>query len=200
VKVGVAPGAVVGKLAGVGANHENEHHYVVNGFYLDMRDKFIDRSAAVHFFMVQFNEDELSWHDFRKKVIGATNPEKALPGSLRNAILQNWKELGLKSRPNYGDNGVHASAGPIEAFRERLLWTSKKEENPFSEQRIKEDPLGKRLIAAGIDVSTIDDCLHNVVFKMDGASVTAFDETEDMNTSEGIRRIMTIKSVAESEI
>lgn len=108
IKTSVAPGAVVGKLVSADKKYGKVHPYVVNGFYLDMRAKFMNTDAEVHFFECEFKETDLSWSDFRKKVIGSTNPEKAAPGSLRNEILQKWKELGLGSRPNYGDNGVHA--------------------------------------------------------------------------------------------
>ncbi len=38
-------------------------------------------------------------------------PLRAVPGAIRKAILQEWRELGLKAEPNTGDNGVHAAAG-----------------------------------------------------------------------------------------
>lgn len=52
----------------------------------------------------------------------AADPTQAVAGSLRRQILDNWKELGLQSEPNVGDNGVHASASPFEALAERMNW------------------------------------------------------------------------------
>jgi len=40
-------------------------------------------------------------------------------GSIRKAILDNYKKLGLTSVPNKGDNGVHASASPFEGLAEK---------------------------------------------------------------------------------
>ena len=39
---------------------------------------------------------------------------------------EQWKELGLKSEPNVGDNGVHASASPLEGLAERMNWVGAK--------------------------------------------------------------------------
>ena len=79
------------------------------------------------------------------QIIGATNPTAAQPGSVRQKILADWQgglrriravarhgaavqlhlgggaALGLASEPNTGDNGVHASAGPLEGLRERMV-------------------------------------------------------------------------------
>ncbi len=68
--------------------------------------------------------DSLSWADFRGRVLGATDPSTAPVGSVRRAILDNYEELGLASKPNTGDNGVHASASPFEAMAERVNWLS----------------------------------------------------------------------------
>mmetsp|Transcript_6202 Transcript_6202/g.7815 ORF Transcript_6202/g.7815 Transcript_6202/m.7815 type:complete len:351 (+) Transcript_6202:167-1219(+) len=193
VKTVVAPGAVVAKLKGADDKHDKDHHYIVNGFYLDMRNKFINKNATVHFFECEFKEDTLSWYDFRKNVIGSTNPEKAAKGSLRNEFLIHWKEWGLASRPTYGDNGVHASAGPVEAFRERLLWgEDNADKNPFRESNIRYDPMGKSLIKAGITVEAIRQLLDNVVIEIEGDIKSAFDHTEDVDTTHALRRVRTL--------
>ncbi|CAE7591032.1 AGM1, partial [Symbiodinium natans] len=62
------------------------------------------------------------WTRFRSEVIGATNPEDAVSGSLRARIRDEWNDLGLLAETNYQDNGVHASASPLEALRERQVW------------------------------------------------------------------------------
>jgi len=37
----------------------------------------------------------MSWADFRKDFLGATDPSTAPSGSLRRKAYDNWKELGL---------------------------------------------------------------------------------------------------------
>merc|ERR1719240_2539488 len=72
--------------------------YVFNGFFMTMRSAFTAPGRSIHYYTVEWDESNLSWEDFRGKVLG------------------DWKALGLKSEPNVGDNGVHASASPFEAM------------------------------------------------------------------------------------
>jgi hypothetical protein len=60
---------------------------------------------------------------------------------MRNYIFKNWKELGLSSEPNVGDNGVHGSASPLEALAEKVNWVGDK---------VTEDALGKALLSEGL--------------------------------------------------
>jgi hypothetical protein len=53
------------------------------------------------------------------QVLGPTDPVTAPEDSVRGMIYKQWKELGLSSEPNVGDNGVHASASPFEGLAER---------------------------------------------------------------------------------
>merc|ERR1712232_293265 len=87
-----------------------------------MRAKFVTPSASIYYFTVAWDPTDLSWADFRGKLLGPTNPADAPAGSLRHSVLQQWKELGLESVPDKTDNGVHASASPFEALAERTNW------------------------------------------------------------------------------
>jgi hypothetical protein len=66
----------------------------------------------------------MTWHDTsgRPYAVGATDPAESPKGSLRAEILARWQELGLKSKPYTGENGVHASASPLEGLAERANW------------------------------------------------------------------------------
>ena len=64
----------------------------------------------------------MSWADFRKKVIGATNPSFAHPESLRSIMNTEWEELGLAGPLDTMRNGIHASASAFEALVERSIW------------------------------------------------------------------------------
>jgi hypothetical protein len=44
----------------------------------------------------------------------ATNPAVAHPESIRAQLFEQHAALGMTHQPNIGDNGCHASAGPIE--------------------------------------------------------------------------------------
>lgn len=78
-----------------------------------MRSKFIG-DASIHYYVVEFKPEDLSWSDFRGKILGPTDPAAAPDGAIRKQILDDWKGLGLLEAPNKGDNGVHASASPFE--------------------------------------------------------------------------------------
>jgi len=73
--------------------------------------------------------------------LGPTDPADAPSDSLRGAILAKWEELDLKSKPNTGDNGVHASASPFEGLAERMNWLG---------YRVDRDPFGRLLLKAGV--------------------------------------------------
>merc|ERR1719362_517879 len=102
--------------------------YVFNGFFMSMRSKFVSEGASIYYYVVSWNTEPkgeakgTSWEDFRGSVLGPTDPATAPADSLRGAILAKWKELGLTSEPNVGNNGVHASASPFEALAERMNW------------------------------------------------------------------------------
>merc|ERR1719324_2106739 len=96
--------------------------YIFNGFFMSMRSKFTKPGTQIYYYSVEWDSSKLSWADFRSKVLGPTDPAEAPKDSLRGEILAKWEELGLKSQPNVGDNGMHASASPFEAFAERNNW------------------------------------------------------------------------------
>ena len=73
---------------------------------------------GIKWYQISWSEEKLAWADFRDKVIGATNPLKAAPNSLRGILCARWEELGLPAKPFGADNGFHASASPLEAAYE----------------------------------------------------------------------------------
>jgi nucleoside diphosphate kinase len=167
----LAPGTYVAWMADGGV-------FVLNAFYGMMRSIYTVPDAKVMYLIVRWSESKLSWADFRGKVIGATDPSKAVEGSLRNKIMREWKELGLASEPNTGNNGVHASAGPVEGLRERMVWVG---------ATLEADAFGKAALAAGVKRKLLDSWLNNDRVKIGDKEGNAFDLLEDINSSEAIR-------------
>jgi len=161
--------------------------YVINGFYMSMREKFVAKDASITYLMVEWDEKDLSWGDFRGKVLGATDPAKAEKGSLRATILETYEELGLKSEPNTGDNGVHGSASPFEGLCERMNW---------AETKMKEDAFGKALLDLKIDQKVIMDWTKDPQIEVDGKKTSLFDFMEDVDASKCLEKA---KSVAKAE-
>jgi len=120
--------------------------YVFNAFFMSMRNEFTKPGRSIHWYTVEWDSDKLSWENFRGKVLGQTDPKESPPGSLRRAIYDDWKALGLPGQPNVGDNGVHASASPFEALCERMNWL---------EVQCKNDSYCRALTSAGITEETI---------------------------------------------
>ena len=111
-----------------------------------MRSKFVGKDDSIHCYEVQWDPKKLCWvrktvlcihiyhclydnysltmhiilqESFRGELLGPTDPNECPEGSIRKAILDNYKELGLTSVPNKGDNGVDASASPFEGLAEK---------------------------------------------------------------------------------
>eukprot|EP00928_Gymnodinium_smaydae_P079648 TRINITY_DN6351_c0_g1_i1.p1 TRINITY_DN6351_c0_g1~~TRINITY_DN6351_c0_g1_i1.p1 ORF type:complete len:429 (+),score=149.55 TRINITY_DN6351_c0_g1_i1:96-1382(+) len=107
---------------------DGQTYYVFNGFFMTMRAGFVKPGASIYYYVVEFDPSELSWADFRGKVLGPTDPADAPKDSLRGAALASWQDLGLPSQPNTGENCVHASASPFEGLAERMNWLGYKAE------------------------------------------------------------------------
>merc|ERR1712151_1189045 len=155
--------------------------YVFNGFFMSMRSKFTKPGTEIYYYVVEWDAKSLPWSDFRGKVLGPTDPVEAPADSLRGQILAQWQELGLEAEPNVGDNGMHASASPFEAFAERNNWLS---------MPIKEDQFGKQLVAAGLQESLIKDwSVDPQVTIAAGKQGSIFDQLEDLDSVECLTKL-----------
>lgn len=175
----LAPGTYVAKLEG----HEL---YTLNGFYLSMREEYT-AGLGVHCMVVDFHEKDLNWQAFRSEVIGATDPAEAVSQSLRSKMLGAWKELGLENEPSMKGNSVHASAGPLEALKERIVWLQQGGDSAAAmEASIKDDGFGRRLVDAGVDAGIIVKWLEDNPFVATntGEASRIFDVTECMDSDE----------------
>eukprot|EP00667_Euglena_gracilis_P016133 EG_transcript_16833 len=157
--------------------------FVVNGFYMAMREKYTQRDASIHYLVVEWDPAVLTWRDFRGKVLGATDPTVAAAGSIRQAILQRWQALGLQSEPSIGDNGVHGSASPLEGLAERLNWLGR---------AVEDDPFGQTLLAAGIPRATLLGWLRDAQVEVDGRAQSLFDVLEDTDSGPCLARMQAI--------
>uniref|UniRef100_A0A7S2SMY4 Nucleoside-diphosphate kinase n=1 Tax=Rhizochromulina marina TaxID=1034831 RepID=A0A7S2SMY4_9STRA len=164
--------------------------FVINGFYLQMRSVFTTAPAAIQWFSVTWPAASLSWADFRGKVLGATDPATAPEGAIRRAILDGWQELGLDSEPNTGNNGVHASASPIEGLFERMNWLS---------ADIEADVYGAELVAAGIPAETIKAWSEDPAVPFEGSLQSLFDLHEDMDAPDCTARAVAVLAASKAE-
>lgn len=158
--------------------------YIFNGFFMSMRAKFTAPGQSIYYFAVEWDPNSMSWSDFRGKLLGPTDPTEAPADSLRGMVLAKWQELGLKSVPDVGDNGVHASASPFEALAERMNWLG---------IELGNDRFGKALNTAGVSEDTIDEWSVDPQVQMpDGSSSSLFDSLEDMDAKQCIEKCVSI--------
>jgi nucleoside diphosphate kinase len=112
-----------------------------------------------------------SWAELRSKLIGVTDPKEAAAGSIRNQLLQQKEELGLKD-VDKGTNGIHMSAGPLEGMVELRRFFSDHEAG--KELTYEEIAFGQLL---GADQA--NKLAANPDLDQEGKKVSAFDATEE---------------------
>jgi hypothetical protein len=155
--------------------------FVFNAFFMSMRSKFVAPGTSIHYYVVEFEPELLSWADFRGKVLGPTDPKAAPSDALRGQLLARWQELGLAYEPNVGDNGVHASASPFEGLAERMNWLKVAPED---------DAFGQVAIAAGISAATLKE--WSVDPQVKGKSV--FDQLEDKDAQDCLDTMVSLNA------
>jgi nucleoside diphosphate kinase len=169
----LAPGLYAGYF-------EEQDFYVINGFYPGQREVFTTAGAEVVLYEAEFDPAQVSWEQFRGQIIGATDPAKAVEGSLRNLLLERYTELGQTARPEMSRNGVHASAGPLEGLRERMVWLGTK---------VHKTPFAAALLERGMTRERLDELLENPVIQLDGQSGPVFDLTEDSDADAAVEKL-----------
>lgn len=163
--------------------------YVMNGFYMAMRAAYCNPGEKILWYTVSWPTDSLSWGDFRGVVLGATDPSAAPVGSIRRAILDQYKTLGLKSKPDTGDNGVHASASPFEAMAERINWLG---------VTMEDDSFGRAMLAKGLPKAKIEEWAGDAQVSVEGETkagktMSVFDALEDMDADTSLAKVAKIQ-------
>ena len=116
-----------------------------------------------------------------------TDPSAAPKGSIRRTILDRYKDLGLESLPNTGNNGVHASASPFEGLAEKSNWLGKK---------VEEDAFGGALLRAGFSKDRISAWFKDPQIKIDKSSTgSVFDSLEDMDVDECLHKLTELNTL-----
>ena len=159
---------------------DNEVLYLVNGFHPRQLKHFTEPGRSIIVFTLS---GDLSWSDARSNFIGATNPASAQEGSLRKALLDNRRQFGL-AEVSQGVNGVHLSAGPVEALVELKRYNSN-----FDDQTRVMDfssfSMGQKL-EANFSSAAIEQIVSNVNVQIGEKMVSVFDLTEEKDSDEAI--------------
>jgi len=162
--------------------------YVFNGFFMQMRNKYVAPGLSVYYYVVEWDAASMSWEDFRSKALGPTDPVEAPKDSVRGMIYEKWEELGLKAQPDVGDNGMHGSASPFEAFAELVNWTG---------ADAAAEPFGAAMLAAGISADTVKAWSVDPQVTLpdsDGKKGSLFDSVEDTNADDCLATLVKINA------
>ena len=161
-----------------------EDVYVFNGFFMTMRSGFVKPGVSIHYYVVEFEAKDLSWADFRGAVLGPTDPADAPADSLRGRILAEYQALGIASEPFTGENGVHASASPLEGLAERVNWLGADATG---------DVFGKELLAAGVSPETIEAWSVDPAVTHPEGKGSVFDLLEDLDADACLAKCLAIE-------
>merc|ERR1712166_1031131 len=161
--------------------------YVFNGFFMEMRNKYVAPGLSIYYYVVEWDATTMSWEEFRCKGLGPTDPTEAPADSVRGMIFAKWEELGLKAQPDVGDNGMHGSASPFEAFSELVSWTGA---DPSTEE------FGAAMLAAGISADTVKawSVDPQVTLPEGDKKGSLFDSVEDTNANDCLATLVKINS------
>jgi nucleoside diphosphate kinase len=148
--------------------------FVINGFYFALRDRYLANTSLPMYLTIEWDGDVLSWADMATHLVGASDPARAEPSSVRGTLYASWTELGLPSQPSRETNCVHFSNSAFEAMVERLLFC--KGAILFT------DALGAQLLARGVSAMTIQHWLTNPQV----GETTVFEHMKGKNAAECI--------------
>lgn len=150
--------------------------YILNGFNPFQLSFFTRPGRYIIVFTVNSKTD---WPVLRNRMIGETNPYKADGNSLRAGILRIKDDIGVDINP--GRNGVHLSAGPVEALAEIIRFCSALPEKTLDSEEVY---TGTRMRELGFDKAAIMKCIANEQITFRGERRNIFDLTEDKNLEE----------------
>lgn len=142
--------------------------YCINAFYPAMEANFNHEDTRIDYYVMEFDPKQVSWLQFRKDILGATNAAKAAPGSFREQLYTKYK-VDFPDR----DNFVHGSAGPFEGMVERSI-----HEQDFD---LATNPIGRYLETLNVTLERFTEWKMRQPIADIGA---LFDATEEKNTDE----------------
>lgn len=149
---------------------------ILNGFHPQQLDYFISAGKSI---VVMVVRSESPWRVLRSQLIGATDPNKAEQGSIRKLLLENVSALGLTSISK-GKNGVHLSAGPLEAFFEIERFFGS------TGEFWSHSSLAAAVAEAGLSKDTLQGLSTNPSGLFGRGEQSAFDATEELDMQDVI--------------
>ena len=162
---------------------EEEKVYLINGFYPRLLLHFAREASCIVAFVLRSNT---SWRQARRDFTGATVPEEAIVGSIRRDLLDRKADYGLKEiSPNL--NGIHLSAGPVEALVELRRFMSDRSASSYTGDIPVSNFAFGRLLNESFSDAEIKALLSNSKLKTDEGEITVFDLTEEVDSGAAVK-------------
>lgn len=159
---------------------DNDTVYLLNGFHPKQLGNYTTKGRSVVVFYIS---GDVSWSDARKYFAGVTDPVKAAEGSIRRELYDRCDELGIRE-VSQSFNGIHLSAGPVEALTELRRFCSDFSA-PDRNVNIIDFPFGKSL--SELFNGNPEFVLDNPVLDVSGKRISVFDLTEEKDSYEALR-------------
>lgn len=158
---------------------DQETVYVLNAFHPKQLRHFTEPGRSIVLFNIS---GDRSWKEARESFAGATDPRKAVAGSLRRLLMEHKEEFGIPE-VSQSFNGIHLSAGPVEALIELHRFDSD-HSNPEGESDFKDFSFGKDLIKVFGEIP--EALLNNETIELEGKSTSIFDLTENLDSDQAL--------------
>jgi hypothetical protein len=163
-----------GKYYGV-LNVGGERIVVLNPFH---PQQLLHYTAPGRTIVVLECASDTDWRVLRQEMTGATNPSRAAEGSIRKTLLEKKSALGLADVAT-ATNGVHCSAGPLEAMLEYArFFADHARKKPIT---LADTPFGQLLARRGIGGTEIARLAENPLLGQEEGGAYAFNLTEEKN-------------------
>lgn len=163
---------------------DKETIFLLNGFHPRQLLHFYEKGRSIVVFRISTN---LSWKQARTSFVGSTVPEKAEKGSLRHELLENKYTFGLQE-VSQSFNGVHLSAGPVEALVELRRFDSDASMERFCSSHM-DFSFGKKL--KDVFGCIPEMLLNNHKVEFNDKKISIFDLTEELDADEAINLLKT---------
>jgi hypothetical protein len=170
------------------ANINGQLVLILNGFHPDQLERYIAAGSAIVSFVVR---SSASWKSLRNDFTGSTHPHSAADSSIRGILFARQAYFELKE-VTAGSNGVHVSAGPIEAMVEICRYMSNLDQKDRRDPR--DTTFGQRLVEAGLGPDDIHRLGANPVVEMENKRVSVFDLTEEVDAEAAIQLVRSINA------
>lgn len=159
---------------------DGEKVVILNGFHPSQIAHFtrLDRRIAVLLL-----DSDAPWRVLRRRMLGDTFPEAALPGSIRRVLHDRAHDFGFHD-VIVSNNCVHLSAGPFEALFEINNFLA---QTPAVDFTIRATRVARYMFGCDLGLNHIDYALTNPRTILNEEETSLFEATEELDTLSSVQ-------------